>query len=169
MIRDYLFWTLTSHLVLFILLIFKPNIFFLIHNPHFKVYIHLKRNMRTLEMFLRQSTKILVSESTTCVHLIKLGPMPPSGGRLRLDRRARIQFRAGSYQGKAYRHKSPCCSFSFLSPVLCRWSYFHRIVPYCIPLFCFASKEIYSAMVNILSLHTIQSVYSNILKNMDKK
>ena len=80
-----------------------------------------------------------------------------------------VYWLACSYQGKAYRHKSPCCSFSFLSPVLCRWSYFHRIVPYCIPLFCFASKEIYSAMVNILSLHTIQSVYSNILKNMDKK
>ena len=82
-----------------------------------------------------------------------------------------VHWLACSYQGKAYRHKCPCCSFFFLSPVLYRWRYFHHSEPYCTPLFCFASKEICfsAAMANILSLHTMQSVYSIISKNMDKK
>ena len=53
-------WTLISHLISFASLIFKPNTL-IIHKPHFKVYMHLKRNLRTWKMFLRQSTKILVT------------------------------------------------------------------------------------------------------------
>ena len=62
-------WTLISHLISFVSLIFKPNTL-IIHKPHFKVYMHLKRNLRTWKMFLRQSPKILVSNLTTSFNMI---------------------------------------------------------------------------------------------------